>query len=454
MTRDPAAPRRTIVLAVLVPLLLALPWVRASGQSLPGGDPGPEDALSIPDGGTDETPPDAGDAARRDAARTALKQLTKQLLKNEIERGGETLKKIAEAQKTIKDAKSKATLAKEVYDYAMVVRKIDNDMRNIENLVNNCPDTVLKAQWLAAYMETNPGHDIVNYNHVVQIVFGGASVGVGLAAEFGKTVVGGEVNALIGAAELGVKLMNAAKYLDPGSEPGPEAIKKLVDERVVEDEDGKQVVLTEAQASWVAQASGGTLQERFENTYIVHNGSGIWLTPEMRKRLDDFAMKRNLDPQMGWRDVYGLYLEAKTKQVEIDEDKRLQDFLKEEARKFQVEQAKPAQPAAPPQQVQIAAPAESACFKSEQQLYQNAVNWFPKIRNPNSFAHFSCEPMHSAQWYSPKACCDAYYATRNQKGMWENAWYVLQECSWKVETESRRQALEKKKAECLKAPAR
>jgi len=89
------------------------------------------------------------------------------------------------------------------------------------------------------------------------------------------------------------------------------------------------------------------------------------------------------------------------------------------------------------------------CISSEKKSYENAVNWFPKIRNKDSFPHYSCQPMHSAQEYPPKQCCDAYYATRSQPGGGD-AWYVLQECGWKEETKKRKEAYDKKTEACRK----
>ncbi len=89
------------------------------------------------------------------------------------------------------------------------------------------------------------------------------------------------------------------------------------------------------------------------------------------------------------------------------------------------------------------------CVSSEKKYYENAVNWFPKIRNKDSFAHWSCQPMHSAQEYPPKQCCDSYYATRSQPGG-SDAWYVLQECGWKEEIKKRKDAYDKKAEACRK----
>jgi hypothetical protein len=88
------------------------------------------------------------------------------------------------------------------------------------------------------------------------------------------------------------------------------------------------------------------------------------------------------------------------------------------------------------------------CWKSEYDYHKQAVDYLPKIHLPNAFAFYSCQPMHSAQSSPSKACCDAYYGTRNDKGMWEKAWSILQDCGWKDEIEKRRLALEKQKADC------
>ncbi|MCX5815918.1 MAG: hypothetical protein NTX75_06690 [Proteobacteria bacterium] len=89
------------------------------------------------------------------------------------------------------------------------------------------------------------------------------------------------------------------------------------------------------------------------------------------------------------------------------------------------------------------------CISSEKKYYENAVNWFPKIRNKDSYPHYSCQPMGSTQEYPPKQCCDTYYATRNQPGR-SDAWYVLQECGWKVETKKRKETFDKKAEACRK----
>ncbi|OIO28382.1 MAG: hypothetical protein AUJ60_07375 [Nitrospirae bacterium CG1_02_44_142] len=88
------------------------------------------------------------------------------------------------------------------------------------------------------------------------------------------------------------------------------------------------------------------------------------------------------------------------------------------------------------------------CIRPEKESYENAVNWFPKIRDKSSFSKYSCQPMHSAQEYPPKQCCDTYYATRNNPGMWDEAWYVLQECGWKEEIKKRKEAYYKKAEIC------
>jgi hypothetical protein len=89
------------------------------------------------------------------------------------------------------------------------------------------------------------------------------------------------------------------------------------------------------------------------------------------------------------------------------------------------------------------------CVSSEKKYYENAVNWFPKIRNKDSFPKYSCQPMHSAQEYPPKQCCDTYYATRNKSGG-DDAWLVLQECGWKEEIKKRKEAYDKKAEACRK----
>ncbi|MBI5239230.1 MAG: hypothetical protein HY926_02050 [Elusimicrobia bacterium] len=96
------------------------------------------------------------------------------------------------------------------------------------------------------------------------------------------------------------------------------------------------------------------------------------------------------------------------------------------------------------------------CWQEAYDYHKQAVDWLPKIHDPNSFAHWSCQPMHSAQESPSKACCDAYYGTRNDKGMWDKAWDILQDCGWKDEIEKRRLALEKRKAACAAkaAPAK
>ncbi len=107
----------------------------------------------------------------------------------------------------------------------------------------------------------------------------------------------------------------------------------------------------------------------------------------------------------------------------------------------QAEAPKPAAvPADPPAVVQ--------CAKAEQEHHDKAVAWFPKIHDKDAFSHWSCQPMHSAQESPSKACCDAYYGIRNEKGMWDKAWDVLQECGWKDEIAKRKAAYDKKLAEC------
>lgn len=99
-----------------------------------------------------------------------------------------------------------------------------------------------------------------------------------------------------------------------------------------------------------------------------------------------------------------------------------------------------------------AAPADSPavrqCAKPEQEVYDRGVAWLPRMHDKDAFSKFSCQPMHSAQETPSKACCDAYYGTRNEKGMWDKAWDVLQECGWKDEIAKRQAAYEKKLAEC------
>lgn len=89
------------------------------------------------------------------------------------------------------------------------------------------------------------------------------------------------------------------------------------------------------------------------------------------------------------------------------------------------------------------------CVKDEKKRYEDAVNWFPKIRNKDSFAKYSCQPMHSAQEYPPKPCCDAYYVNRSKPGMGDEAWYVLQECGWREEIRKRKETYHKKAETCL-----
>jgi len=110
-------------------------------------------------------------------------------------------------------------------------------------------------------------------------------------------------------------------------------------------------------------------------------------------------------------------------------------------------------PVAPPPPP-AAASKLAACYKSEQDYYQAAVDWFPKIRDKNAFSHWSPDPQHSAQEVPAKACSDGYDATRNNPGMREKAWDILQECGWKAEIQKRKEALEKKKAQCAQAPAK
>jgi hypothetical protein len=93
-------------------------------------------------------------------------------------------------------------------------------------------------------------------------------------------------------------------------------------------------------------------------------------------------------------------------------------------------------------------PGVLACAKSEQEAYDRGVVWLPRIHDKDAFSKFSCQPMHSAQETPSKACCDAYYGTRNEKGMWDKAWDVLQECGWKDEIAKRKAAYDKKLAEC------
>lgn len=92
------------------------------------------------------------------------------------------------------------------------------------------------------------------------------------------------------------------------------------------------------------------------------------------------------------------------------------------------------------------------CWKEAYDYHKSAVDWYPKIHDKDAFSHYSCQPMHSAQESPSKACCERYYATRNEKGMWDKAWDILQECGWKDEIEQRRLALEKKKAACAANP--
>jgi hypothetical protein len=94
------------------------------------------------------------------------------------------------------------------------------------------------------------------------------------------------------------------------------------------------------------------------------------------------------------------------------------------------------------------------CVKNEKKRYEDGVNWFPKIRNKDSFPKYSCQPMHSAQETPPKHCCDTYYANRNKPGMGDEAWYVLQECGWREEIRKRKETYYKKAETCLqKYPA-
>lgn len=94
------------------------------------------------------------------------------------------------------------------------------------------------------------------------------------------------------------------------------------------------------------------------------------------------------------------------------------------------------------------------CWQSDYDRHKQAVDWLPRIHDKNSFAHWSCDPQHSAQETPAKPCCDTYYGTRNNKGMWEAAWSNLQDCGWAAEIEKRRQALEKAKAACAAKPAK
>ena len=96
----------------------------------------------------------------------------------------------------------------------------------------------------------------------------------------------------------------------------------------------------------------------------------------------------------------------------------------------------------------------AACLKPEQDRYQSALAWYPKIRNKDSPASYSCQPMAGGQQYPPKACCDAYYATRNNPGNWDESWYVLQECAWKPEIAKRLEALDKKREKCVASTAK
>lgn len=90
------------------------------------------------------------------------------------------------------------------------------------------------------------------------------------------------------------------------------------------------------------------------------------------------------------------------------------------------------------------------CVRSEKKSYDDAVNWYPKVRDKGSFSKYSCQPMHSAQESPSKQCCDAYYAGRNKPGMWDEAWNVLQECGWRDEIAKRKKAYHDKARSCLK----
>lgn len=95
------------------------------------------------------------------------------------------------------------------------------------------------------------------------------------------------------------------------------------------------------------------------------------------------------------------------------------------------------------------------CIRLEKESYESAVAWFPKIRNKDSFSQWVCGGVfgytpHSAQDWAPKQCCDTYYATRDKPGMWDEAWYVLQECGWREEIKKRKELLDKKIEECRK----
>ncbi|MBI5623385.1 MAG: hypothetical protein HY924_06390 [Elusimicrobia bacterium] len=375
-----------------------------------------------------------------EAAREKLREMTLDLLKSRLKEGSSALERVEQFEEGLSGAVGRAELAKAVYDYAVVVRKIDSDLRDIEGIVNGLPDEDQRNEYIRTYMLANPGGHLVNYNDVVKIVFGGAKVGVALAAEVGKSAVGGGTGELIGAAELGMEVLD---YV--GDKLDPAVVKKAVAERVVKDVRGKTVCLNDVQLSKLTDDAGKSVQEKYDNTVILHEGAEVWLTKEMRERLDNFAMKQGLDPDMRWADVYARYRETKLGATDIDADKLVQEIIEEETRKLKGGLSEPGQP-------EVAA--DTACYAGAQQRFRSAMDWFPKLRDKGSFSKYSCQPMHSSQETPPAACCKTYYATRNEKGMWDEAWAVLQECGWKAEIESRRLAVEKAKAACLKAPAR
>jgi len=88
------------------------------------------------------------------------------------------------------------------------------------------------------------------------------------------------------------------------------------------------------------------------------------------------------------------------------------------------------------------------CIHGEWEEYEKSMKSIKRIRMPGAFSFYSCDPQHSAQDRAPEGCCKEYYASRNNPGMWKEAWLRLQEYGWKERLEAARQSLGAKMDAC------
>ena len=176
-------------------------------------------------------------------------------------------------------------------------------------MLDKLPEGPDKTLLLADYMvKKNKGH-LMNYDDIRRIVFDGADIAVSVTREVVAQAGAGPLNLAIESVEVGQAVI--AILGDKMSDK--EAVKKVLEERLVKDAFDRTVVLNDQQMEKLQGAEGATLQDKYDDTFIAFEDKLVWLTPEMKKILEAFAQQNELDKEgkMGWKDLYSLYSKEK-----------------------------------------------------------------------------------------------------------------------------------------------